>query len=46
MIDSDKLEQRYGGTVANKTDKFFPPEMGPESSDNISGAEAALLQIK
>lgn len=45
LIDKDQLEERYGGTLPNKTEKFFPPDMGPESNDNITAAEAALLQL-
>jgi hypothetical protein len=27
LIDPNSLEQKYGGTLPDKTDKFFPPDL-------------------
>lgn len=27
LIDADKLEKRYGGNLADKTENFFPPDL-------------------
>lgn len=29
IIDADHLEKKYGGTLPNKEDEFFPPRYNP-----------------
>lgn len=39
-IDEDCLEQRFGGTLPNKTDAFFPPDMSMPGQVMIGIEEA------
>jgi hypothetical protein len=43
LIDKDKLEERYGGSLPDKTDKYFPPQFDVPGESMISAREAAQM---
>lgn len=42
-INKDQLEARFGGTVPDKMDNYFPPDMAQEGETMLSMAEYKSL---